>query len=76
MIDQRDLTDEVSNSREVVGMSLPSPYDTGSSCYQEEAAGGFCLYLVKPASPNSRKVCESNDGRVPLAERVLEAVIC
>ena len=76
MIDQRDLTDEVSNSREVVGMSLPSPYDTGSSCYQEEAAGGFCPYLVEPASPNSGKIRESNDGWMPLAERVLEAVIC
>ena len=75
MIDQRDLTDEVSNSREVVGMSLPSPYDTGSSYYQEEAACGFCPYLIEPASPKSRKECKGDNRRMPLAERVLEAVI-
>ena len=55
----RYLTDEVDDNRVVVGMRIPLPYDTRPSCQHDEAIGGFCPNLVKPASPRDGKVCKS-----------------
>ena len=55
------LTDEVSDDRGVVGMRIPFPYDARPRCRHEEAVGGLCLDLVKPASTGDGNVGEGQN---------------
>ena len=52
------LTNEVCYNREVVGVRIPFPYDARPRCRHEEAVGGLCPDLVKPASTGDGKVGE------------------